>query len=427
MNHRGAGLWFFGRILLAASAALVLAACGDSGTGPGAGEPAQVTSVEPASGSVTAAVSTSITVSFSRSITLPGNGTAALWLEQGGQPVAGRLAQPDRRTLVFTPDDVLDPATPYLAHLDDGIRDYGGNPVAAASWPFTTAGAPRPSTSSARMLAHVAALADDSMNGRGSGTADELKAASYIAGEFSAYGLTPYPGRQWEQSFEFFWFGGQSDTSQNIIGVLAGEGSLKDEWIVVGGHYDHVGIRNGQIHNGADDNASGTAMVLELAQLLAQYARDGGFGAADRRSLMFIAFGAEEAGLVGSGYFCGYPFTPLATIGAMINLDMVGRLRGDTLGVAGWDTAPEWAGLFARYGAPQLVRYYRLGTDYRCFMSRVRPAVALFTGLHPDYHQPTDDVGLINGPGMQTIANLTLGIVANLAVRPTGLTWGVGE
>ena len=182
-------------------------------------------------------------------------------------------------------------------------------------------------------------------------------------------------------------------------------------------------VRNGQIYNGADDNASGTAGVLELARALAAHEDGGGFGSDNRRSIMFIAFGMEEAGLIGSGFYCQHPLVPLAKVAAMLNLDMIGRLQNNSLYVIGENTAAEWAGLLRRYN--RTLNYVAMGdagTDYRCFKQNGRPVMSLFTGLHAEYHQPTDDTELIDVPGITAVSNLALQLAVNLVVRPRLLT-----
>jgi hypothetical protein len=233
------------------------------------------------------------------------------------------------------------------------------------------------------------------------------------------YGLSAFSGNQWFQSFTVTGYG----NSQNVIGVLRGEGALRDQWVVVGAHYDHVGIRNGQIHNGADDNASGTAGVLELARVLAQHAGQDGFGSASRRSLMFIAFGAEELGLIGSNLFCREPVVPLANVSAMINLDMIGRLRDNSLYVIGENTGREWPAILRRYNATlEYIAMADAGTDYRCFKQAGRPVMSLYTGTHTEYHKPTDDTELINVPGITEVTRLALDLAVNTAVRPQPFT-----
>lgn len=276
-----------------------------------------------------------------------------------------------------------------------------------------------PAADRAALLTHVGRLAHDSMRGRGSATLDERRAAQYIEQQFAAFGLDG------TSLMPFILFSGSSATSQNVLGVLPGSGTLRDEWVVLGGHYDHVGKRllptgDSAIFNGADDNASGTAVVLELARLLSDHVSDGGFGDGPRRSVLFIAFGAEELGLIGSERFCAQPAIPLASIVAMLNFDMVGRLRKNTLAVGGRATALEWSQLLTRHNIAGLILSdddCSACTDHACFRRAGRPVLWFFTGLHAEYHQPTDDIELINQDGLGQIADLAARLTADLMLR----------
>lgn len=276
-----------------------------------------------------------------------------------------------------------------------------------------------PAADRAALLTQVSRLAHDSMGGRGSATLDERRAAQYIEQQFAAFGLDG------TSLMPFVLFSGSSATSQNVLGVLPGSGTLRDEWVVLGAHYDHVGKRllptgDSAIFNGADDNASGTAVVLELARLLSDHVSDGGFGDGPRRSVLFIAFGAEELGLIGSERFCAQPAIPLASIVAMLNFDMVGRLRNNTLAVGGRATALEWPQLLTRHNTAGLLLSdddCPACTDHACFRRAGRPVLWFFTGLHDEYHQPSDDIELINQDGLGRIADLAARLTAELILR----------
>jgi hypothetical protein len=202
---------------------------------------------------------------------------------------------------------------------------------------------------------------------------------------------------------------------RNVIGAVAGsDPALANEWIVVGAHYDHLGLgdRNslapsqvGQIHHGADDNASGTSGVLELARIAAQNKQT------LKRSVLFMTFAAEEIGLLGSSYFVNNPTLPLGNIAAMINLDMIGRLSNDRMFLGGVGTSPNfrsWAEEFNRsiglnldysdsgYG----------GSDHMSFSSKKIPVLFFFSGLHSDYHKPSDTYDKINAPGAIKVLSL---------------------
>ena len=225
-------------------------------------------------------------------------------------------------------------------------------------------------------------------------------------------------------------------TPKNVVGYLEGAGPLADETVVVGAHYDHVGYGSGRlsmggdaaqgkIHFGADDNASGTAAVLELARR---------FGAMkDRRGrrLVFILFSGEERGLIGSKYYCEHPLFPLAKTAAMVNLDMVGRMRtgqGDWLGVTTRPQIQFWgtgSGDTFDRTVDAVERRYELrvkkvadGTgpsDHDSFYRKRVPVLFLFTDFHPDYHRPSDTPDRINLPGMVTVVNATEDVVLELS------------
>lgn len=301
-----------------------------------------------------------------------------------------------------------------------GCKDDPGQPGTEAR--------PVPATDAGALLTHVSRLADDSMLGRESGTPNERRAALYIAAQFAGVGLQganlaqfPVPPAR---------VGGQTEVaSQNVLGVLPGTGRLQNEFIVVGAHYDHVGVRNvlgsPAVFNGADDNASGTAVVLELARLLAAHVASGGFGDADRRSVLFIAFGAEELGLIGSEHYCAMPQFPMMSVAAMLNFDMVGRLRNRMLSVGGMTTAGEWPALLAQQNTEQLSLQStdcEACTDHACFRRAGRPVLWFFTGFHNEYHQPGDDTNLIDAAGMSDIADLAARVIADLMLRERGLS-----
>ncbi len=270
------------------------------------------------------------------------------------------------------------------------------------------------------LLAHLEFLADDSLYGRGSTTPQEDEAAVYIAGKFAAYGLQPGAGDGYIQDF---WLGinpGTGPQSQNVLGVLPGAGQLSAEWIVVGAHYDHVGWHQFPdsvvIYNGADDNASGTAMLLEAARYFGELYSNA--TSDNRRSMMFQAYGAEELGLHGSYYFCNNPTVPMSSVAAMVNMDMVGRMEGSQLYLNGAFSLNAWRFIIgANNDDLQLVYVddvlYR--TDHVCFWEAGRPIMTFHTGLHEDYHEPTDDVELINLEGMVRIGNLVLGVLDDVA------------
>ena len=200
----------------------------------------------------------------------------------------------------------------------------------------------------------------------------------------------------------------------NVIGILPGaDPTLADEALVVGAHYDHLGLSGGAVYAGADDNASGTAVVVGLARAFAA-------AGPGERTLVFALFGAEELGLVGSGRYVKAPAVPLSRTAAMLNFDMVGRLRDGALTVSGVesgsrlrDVAREAAravGVKASlrdspYGASDHAQFYEAGA----------PVLFFHTGAHPDYHKPSDTADRIDAAGMARIAALGAQIVERLA------------
>jgi hypothetical protein len=228
-------------------------------------------------------------------------------------------------------------------------------------------------------------------------------------------------------------------TVANVVGMLRGsDPALAGEYVLLGAHYDHLGrgfpdtwnphackAKEGMIFPGADDNASGTAGMLETAEAFA------GAGKRPRRTLVFVAFVAEEMGLYGSSHMADHPPLPLDNMVAMINLDMIGRLR-DSEGVSleGMATAPEWKGMVERENTEQLrltgSQAFMEDSDHAAFYRRKKPVLFFFTGLHAQYHCTTDTADLINGEGIAKVARLAFRVmrdVANAPARSAGLTF----
>ncbi len=216
---------------------------------------------------------------------------------------------------------------------------------------------------------------------------------------------------------------------RNVIGLLPPVGG-SDEYVLVGAHYDHIGYgeglgslaregEKGQIHNGADDNASGTASVLEIAQAIAE-ARRRADPSSPRRGVIFAAWSGEELGLVGSSYFVNHPLIPLDKIVAYFNFDMVGRLRNDKLVVQGLGSSPAWPDLIKRHSASagfdlSLNEDPYLPTDSTVFYTNLIPGLSLFTDLHEDYNRPTDDADTLNYKGMARVAKFAMRLVQEVA------------
>jgi Iap family predicted aminopeptidase len=218
---------------------------------------------------------------------------------------------------------------------------------------------------------------------------------------------------------------------KNVIGVLEGSGPLAKETIVVGAHYDHLGYggrgslaknkTEKAIHHGADDNASGTTAVIELAR------RFGSMKNREGRRLVFMTFSAEESGLLGSAHYCNkQPLFALADTAAMVNLDMVGRLRPDKttnkdrLIVEGVGTAKGFEALVDKLnGNPGFTYTKRAGSppysDNDSFYRKGIPVLFFWTDTHEDYHRPSDTADKINFAGMRKITDLAENVVAHLA------------
>lgn len=221
-------------------------------------------------------------------------------------------------------------------------------------------------------------------------------------------------------------------TLRNVVATLDGIGPLANEALVIGAHYDHLG-RGGwgslaigaadEIHNGADDNASGTAVILEVARLLAARTET------PRRRVVFIAFSGEELGLYGSKRYVDDPLVPLDKTVAMLNLDMVGRLRNRELTAYGTGTAAEWPAWLDAAAGPRELKIISKPSgfgpsDHASFHEHDVPVLHFFTGFHPEYHRPTDDAEKLNIVGMRQITELVMELATRIATtsdrpRPT--------
>ena len=287
------------------------------------------------------------------------------------------------------------------------------------------------------IAADVRYLADDRLAGRKLGTPGADSAADYIARRFQRIGLQPGP-TGWFQTFTVdptAPAAAQSGlangaTGRNVVAVLAGHDKrLRDEVIIVGAHYDHLGLggfgslapdSTGKVHNGADDNASGVAAILAIARELKDHRPD--------RTIVFIAFSGEEEGLLGSTYYVKHPLFPLDRTVAMLNFDMVGRLRNDKLIVYGAGTALEWPRLLDSLNGGYHFQLHASGdgygpSDHASFYAEHRPVLHFFTDLHEDYHRPSDDWPLISSDGIGRIAGYAGDIVEVIGDRPHPLTF----
>lgn len=285
-----------------------------------------------------------------------------------------------------------------------------------------------PAITPADVYERISILASDSLEGRRTGTQGADKAAAYISREFKRLGLKSLTDRSYLQQFSFSERAidtmrtGRTN-AENVIAMLPGsDPKLKDEIVVVGAHYDHLGWGDRHfaldtvtaIHYGADDNASGTTGVLELAESMAK--------AKVKRSVVFMTFSGEEEGLFGSDYFVEHPLVPMKNVVGMINMDMIGRLQDSSLIVQGIGTSPIWKPLVT--GKPEakplhlkLNQTGRGPSDHSKFNSKNIPVLFFFTGFHSDYHRYTDTKEKINTIGEANIIKLVRSIVVDLANR----------
>ncbi|MEE8572334.1 MAG: M20/M25/M40 family metallo-hydrolase [Gemmatimonadota bacterium] len=289
-----------------------------------------------------------------------------------------------------------------------------------------------------RYSADVNWLADDARQGRGLGSTGLAEAGKWMEKQFEYIGLEPAgddggyrhvfgvpiadPSNPHAQKGFVYAF--------NVMGRIPGNGE-SDGVIVIGAHYDHLGFGDDgslepdsrAIHNGADDNASGTAALLEVARQMNE--RRGQL----KRDVVFMAFSAEERGLVGASNIVRRPPEGLVieNIVAMVNLDMVGRLREEKLSVLGGDSAEEWNDLVGplcdHYGFECTVGGDGFGSsDQSAFFAADVPVLHFFTGTHSEYHKPSDDANLINAEGGARIAWLVSDVASTVANREGKLT-----
>jgi len=268
---------------------------------------------------------------------------------------------------------------------------------------------------SADIETHITFLASDSLKGRQAGSADEAIAANYIADYFRDFGLEPAGDSK--TFFQEFTINtavltnphasedaeGEKLLSKNVAGLLQGTAD-SDEFIVIGAHYDHLGYgefgslssaEEPRIHNGADDNASGTAGVLELAQYFSENR--------PQKDILFLAFSGEEMGLLGSANYVANPTVDLENALAMINMDMIGRMTDKKLMIFGMGTADDWENIVTIANTDSLkLNLVQDGTgasDHTSFYYKEIPVLHYFTYTHADYHRPSDDTEYINAEG----------------------------
>jgi hypothetical protein len=275
----------------------------------------------------------------------------------------------------------------------------------------------------------VAFLADDKLEGRQTGSNGEKVAADYIAKRFEDLGLEAKGTEGYFQAFSFkpktdphqevnytVKDGDSTITGTNVIGFLDNKAQ---NTIIIGAHYDHLGYGaegslfrgdSKEIHNGADDNASGVAVLLNLAQKLEE--KNSG------NNYLFMAFSGEEMGLLGSNYFTKNPTINLSKANYMLNMDMVGRLKQDsTLAVYGVGTSPILKQVVKANNSKFKIIENESGvgpSDHTSFYNSDIPVLHFFTGQHEDYHKPGDDIEKLNYEGMETISTYIFDIISDL-------------
>jgi len=263
-----------------------------------------------------------------------------------------------------------------------------------------------PKYMSEQLLRHVQQLTSVDMQGRGLGTAGLDEAALYISDQFRNAGLQPVAGtfiQRWTQTLSGK---GLSDMA-NVVGIIPGTNrELSSQPVILGAHFDHLGIdtETNQPYAGADDNASGISVLIEVAAKLAR-------AFTPQRPIIFVAFTAEESGLLGSKYFVDNPPGSFETneLFAMINLDTVGRLEGRTLQVFATESAYEWPfmaqGIGFTIGVESTFPAETIASsDHVSFLNAGIPAIHLFSGVHADYHQVSDTADKLDAAGMSDVA-----------------------
>ena len=299
-----------------------------------------------------------------------------------------------------------------------------------------------------QMRADISYLASDLLDGRGTGTAGNDTAALFIARRYNALRLSSIAqadraacakgGRLGKADCVVLPFTAtvpvrnaapRSLKTQNVAGIVPGNGELAGEYVIVGAHFDHlgrdsVGARDPEkgrvIRNGADDNASGTVVVMELARRLAR--------TPTRRSVIIVNFTGEELGLLGSEWFVDHLPVPRGRVQGMLNLDMVGRMKNDKLIVYGASTATEMKGILDSANVAPKLAISAVGdgegpSDHAAFYRKDLPVLHMFTDLHDDYHTAADDADKINIEGLVRVADFAERAVRAIADRPGRLTF----
>jgi hypothetical protein len=267
---------------------------------------------------------------------------------------------------------------------------------------------------------YIDVLADDTLEGRETGSRGGRAASNYLLKAFEKLGAAPAGDNgTYFQSF--------NAASRNVLAIVEGsDPRLKDQAVVIGAHYDHVGYgtsRNsfgplGYIHNGADDNASGVAGLLEVLDAVKH------LPSPPRRSILFACWDAEEGGLFGSRHWVSKPTVPLSQVVLDINMDMIGRMKNGHLEILGSRTAPGLRRLVSEANGedPTNILFdwkLKPDSDHWPFYERRVPFLFFHTGLHGDYHRPSDDAHLINHDGLAATTRIVFQLVMQVADADT--------
>lgn len=265
-------------------------------------------------------------------------------------------------------------------------------------------------------------LASDKLKGRGTGEKGGQRASAYIQRQFKKLGLRPGNGNSYYQDFTFDKGKHTGVATRNVLGWLD---NGAPHTIIIGAHYDHLGTAAlfdgkypiGQIHNGADDNASGVAGLLELARYYAKNETKEPF------NILFLSFGGEEMGLQGSKYFTVHPTLSLDSVHFMLNMDMIGRYNPERgIGIGGYGSAQEWPLIFE--GVQQEgIRFFtdaagKGASDHHNFYMHKVPVLFFHTGGHDDYHKPTDDAPKLKAKEEAGILQLGIQLIGRAMQYP---------
>ncbi|NIG53455.1 M20/M25/M40 family metallo-hydrolase [Chitinophaga sp. Cy-1792] len=276
---------------------------------------------------------------------------------------------------------------------------------------------------SAKRIQHIVNyLASDKLKGRGTAEKGSITASKYVAKQFRKLGLKPVNNGSYYQDFTFDRNAHKNIPSRNVLGFLD-NGAART--IIIGAHYDHLGTAGlfdgkypiGQIHNGADDNASGVAGLLELANYYVNNKDKEPF------NFLFIAFGGEELGLQGSKYYTANPLQPLANVHFMLNMDMIGRYNPERgIGIGGFGSAVEWPAVFKDVTQPG-IKYFtdaagKGASDHHNFYMHQVPVMFFHTGGHDDYHKPTDDADKLQSDAEAKIIQLQIQLIGKAMAYP---------